>query len=312
MLSLNHEIFSDSRAGGYTENGVGHPWLREHLINGYAPAWYTPIEGDIGNVDVAIETASGNSRWHNFYVRGLAWLIENEHIDGVYLDDVTFDRHIIKRMRQVMDSVKPGCLIDLHSNTGFSKGPATQYTAFFPYINKLWFGESFQYNRMPPANWLIETSGIPFGLMGDMLHGGGNPWRGMVYGMTTRLPWFTEGVTCDPKAIWKVWDDFGIADAKMIGYWDEHPVVETCNPDVLATAYVKGDKTLIAIASWADKPVDVKLRIDWNALGLNPENTILAAPAIDRFQPSKIFTPENEISLSPEKGWLLVTETKSY
>jgi hypothetical protein len=299
LLSLNNEILSKGKGGGY-------PWLREHVVNDYTPAWYTPIGNDIGNVDAALETAPGESRWYNFYVRSFAWLIKNEDIDGVYLDDVSFDRHIIKRVREVIDSVKPGCLIDLHSNTGFSKGPATQYTAFFPYINKLWFGESFQYNKMPPANWLVECSGIPFGLMGDMLQGGGNPWRGMIYGMTTRLPWSTEGVTCDPSEIWKIWDSFGIADANMIGYWNEHPVVRTTDPTVLATAYVKKGKTLISIASWAPNPVKIKLSIDWKALKLDPAKVKLIAPKVEKFQPAQTFQPEDSIPVSPEKGWLLI------
>lgn len=310
LRSLGNEIFSAGEGSGYAGKGGGYPWLREHLTDDYAPAWYTPIGNDIGNVDAAIQTAPGDTRWNNFYVRGLAWLIKNEDIDGVYLDDVTFDRHIIKRMREVMDSVKPGCLIDLHSNTGFSKGPATQYTAFFPYINKLWFGESFQYNKMPPANWLVETSGIPFGLMGDMLQGGGNPWRGMVYGMTARLPWSTAGVVSNPADIWKVWDQFGIADSKMIGYWDHFPVVKTTNPNVLATAYVKKGKTLIAIGSWVNDPVNVKLQIDWKALGLDPAKVELIAPEVKKFQPARTFSPDDSIPVVPEKGWLLIAKEK--
>lgn len=310
LRSLGNEIFSAGNGSGYAGDNGGYPWLREHLISGYAPAWYTPIDNNIGDVDAAIETAPGDSRWNNFYVRGLAWLIKHEDIDGVYLDDVTYDRHIIKRMREVMDSIKPGCLIDLHSNTGFSKGPAIQYTSFFPYINKLWFGESFQYNKMSPPNWLVECTGIPFGLMSDMLQGGGNPWRGMVYGMTTRLPWNTGGVTCNPSAIWKIWDQFGIADSKMIGYWDRHPVVKTTNPNVLATAYIKNGKTLISIASWATDSVNVKLLIDWNRLGLDPADVKLVALAVKNFQPARIFKPDELIPVNPEKGWLLIAKEK--
>lgn len=87
-------------------------------------------------------------------------------IDGLYLDDVAFGRDMLKRMRHAMEEVKPGCIIDLHSNTGFSRGPAIQYTEYFPYVDKVWFGESFMYNEMSPANWLVEVSGLPFGLMG--------------------------------------------------------------------------------------------------------------------------------------------------
>lgn len=303
LRSLGNEIFSGGKEGGF-------PWLQEHLITGYTPAWYTPIGNDIGNVDAAIETAPGDSRWYNFYVRGLEWLIKNEEFDGLYLDDVAFDRHIIKRMREVMDSTKPGCLIDLHSNTGFSKGPATQYTSFFPYINKLWFGESFEYDKMSPANWLVECSGIPFGLMGDMLYKGGNQWRGMIYGMTNRLGWETAGVICDPRAIWKVFDSFGIADAKMIGYWDTNSVVKTSNPNVLATAYIRKGKTLISIAFWAPTSVNVKLMIDWKALGLNPDKVKLIALPVKTFQPEAIFSPGDSIPLEPVKGWLLIAEEK--
>jgi len=46
-----------------------------------------------------------------------------------------------------------------------------QYTEFFPYVNRLWFGEGFNYDAMSPEQWLVECSGIPFGLMGDMLEG---------------------------------------------------------------------------------------------------------------------------------------------
>jgi len=42
-------------------------------------------------------------------------------------------------------------------------------------VNRLWFGEGFKYDAMSPEQWLVECSGIPFGLMGDMLEGGGNP-----------------------------------------------------------------------------------------------------------------------------------------
>lgn len=138
--------------------------MREHLISGYHPLWYQWFPDK--NADASIVNAPGDSRWYNYYIEGLEWLVKNVGIDGLYLDDVSYDRRTVKRIRKVLDNTKPGCLLDLHSNTGFSKGPATQYTGFFPYMDKLWFGESFQYNKMSPENWLIEVSGIPFGLMG--------------------------------------------------------------------------------------------------------------------------------------------------
>ena len=299
LRSLGTEILGNGRGGGY-------PWLREHFIDGYYPQWYHKV--DSVRVDASVLTSSGESRWFNYYIEGLKWLVKNVDIDGLYLDDVSYDRKMLKRMRKVMDEIKPGCILDLHSNTGFSKGPAIQYTEFFPYLDKLWFGESFKYDEMPPANWLVEVSGIPFGHMGDMLHGGGNPWRGMVYGMTVRHPWVTEGVTCDPRAIWKLWDEFGIADSKMIGYWDDKPVVIPSRKDVKATAYSKNGKTLISVASWASSTVQVNLDIDWESLGLDPSKVKIKAPEIENFQPSREFAIDQSIPLEPTKGWLLVVE----
>ncbi|MDP4130406.1 MAG: DUF6067 family protein, partial [Bacteroidota bacterium] len=302
LRSFGQEILADGPGGGYM-------WLREHLVDHYTSQWFTPIAG-FDDCDAAILTGI-DSRWYNYYTEGLRWLVRNTGIDGVYLDDVAFDRSMLKRMRKVMDREKPGCLIDLHSNTGFSKGPATQYAEYFPYLNKLWFGESFQYDKMPPANWLVEVSGIPFGLMGDMLQGGGNPWRGMVYGMTVRYPWYTEGVNCDPRAIWKIWDQFGIARSKMIGYWSKSNLIATSDSSVLATAYIKNDRMLIALASWAKDPVQVRLNINWNKIGWKPEES-LTAPAIENYQPAATFKRNELIPVNPTKGWLLIIKAKQH
>lgn len=298
LRSLGNEILGTGKGGGY-------PWLQEHFVSDYNAQWYSPLKDGI---DASVITAPGDSRWFNYYLEGLSWLVKNIDIDGLYLDDVSFDRRIIKRMRKVLHNAKSGCMLDLHSNTGFSKGPAMQYAEYFPYLDKLWFGESFIYDEMPPENWLVEVSGIPFGHMGDMLHAGGNPWRGMVYGMTVRYPWFTDGVTCDPRQIWKIWDSFGIADSKMIGYWDKNAVVSTLNNEVKATAYVKEGKLLISVASWAKESVNVKLNIDWKAVGLDKSKVKMYAPKIENFQPEKKFSIEEEIIIDPIKGWLLIIE----
>ena len=99
-----------------------------------------------------------------------------------------------------------------------------------------------RYNDENPDYWLVEVSGIPFGLFGGMLQDGGNPWRGMIYGITNRFP------LSDPRLLWKVWDNFGIQNARMIGYWDPACPITTSCEDVLATAYVGQGKTLIAVA----------------------------------------------------------------
>jgi hypothetical protein len=85
--------------------------------------------------------------------------------------------------------------------------------------------------------------------------------------------------------------------------------VKTNRDDVLVTSYVrKGKKTLIAIASWAPQKVDVKLTVDWKALGLSPTRVTLTAPEVTGFQPQATFKLGEPISVEPGKGWLVVVE----
>jgi Glycoside hydrolase 123, N-terminal domain len=307
LRSLGHEIFSPGPGGGYS-------WLQEHLGSDYIAAWFVPELKDAAIIN------SGLSRWHNYYIEGLDWLARNVGIDGLYLDDVAFDRTTMKRVRKVLDSNRPGALIDLHSanqynvRDGFASS-ANLYLEHFPFLNRLWFGEYFDYNGSGPDYWLVELSGLPFGLMGEMLQDGGNPWRGMVFGMTARLPW-----AGDPRPLWKVWDEFGIVGSEMIGWWVDGNPVKTGATDVLATCYVRrgrslaasrkigvsGNAAMVALASWAKDTVDVRLVIDWKALGLDPNKVRIVAPGIDKFQDAAEFKLGDPIRVNPGKGRLLV------
>jgi hypothetical protein len=293
LRSLGTEIFADGPGGGYA-------WLQEQLGSGYIGGWFVPRIRD-----AAIVT-SGVSRWHNYYLEGLDWIVRHVGIDGLYIDDVAFDRTVMKRVRKILDRGRPGALVDLHSanqynaRDGFASS-ANLYLEHFPYLNRLWFGEYFDYD-FPPDFWLVEVSGIPFGLMGEMLQDGGNPWRGMLYGMTNRLPWEKS----DPRRLWKVWDAFGMQGSRMIGYWVESVPVKTGDPDVLATVYVKPRAALVSIASWAASPVEVTLSIDWAALGLDPAKVSIEAPAVDDFQPGRRFSVGEPVPVEPKKGWLLI------
>ncbi|WP_445143949.1 glycoside hydrolase domain-containing protein [Dyella sp. Tek66A03] len=298
LKSLGHEVISAGKGGGFS-------WLQEHLDGDYIAAWHVPE-----NRDAAVINA-GQSRWHNYYIEGLDWLARNMGIDGLYLDDVAYDRTTMKRVRKVLEARRPHPLIDLHSASQYNPrdgyiNSALLYMELFPYIDRLWFGEEFDYEKTSPAYWLTEISGIPYGVMGEMLQNDGNLWRGMLFGMTNRLGWSPGS---DPRGLWKLWDDFGISQADMVGWWVHDTPVKTGRDDVLATSYVrKGKRTLIALASWAPEKTEVKLTIDWHALGLSASKVTLVAPAVNGFQSAATFKPGEAIAVEPGKGWLLVVE----
>ena len=296
LKSLNNEIF---------DKGVGYgaPWHHEHLIDGYRGAWYAELPHQTADAALVL---SGFSRWINYYLEGLRWMFENYQLDGIYMDDVSFDRPVMKRMRKIIERYRPNAIIDLHSNTAYAILSANQYTGFFPYVDRLWFGENFMYDWMTPAQWLIQFSGIPFGPMSEMLMLGGNRFLGMVYGTTARHSYGKW----DPSPVWKLWKDFGITDAKMLGYWDEACPLTTYDKDIKATAYVKPDKVLISIGNFSKEDKSAKLTIDFEALHMDPSSVRIYAPEVKEFQHAREFQLDEEIPIKKKEGWLLIVEKK--
>lgn len=118
-----------------------------------------------------------------------------------------------------MDADGKRRLIDIHSWNHMNQwaGYANSlhlYLELLPYVDRTWIGEGFPANNTLDF-WLVEMSGIPFGLMSETLDAR-NVFRGMIYGMLPRLPW-----SGNPVPLWHLWDDFGMKDAVMRGYWDE-------------------------------------------------------------------------------------------
>lgn len=296
LRSLGNEILSDG------PGGEGYMWLREHLVSDYDAAWYEYFkEGLYGvNADAAIQTYR-DTRWDNYYLEGVAWLIKNCNINGLYLDNTSLDRDMMKRLRHILDEQGPNCMIDLHSDSWSVRGPVNHYADLFPYIDRVWLGEGFFYNEMESANWFVEVSGIPFGMCSDMIYGG-NPWLATQYGMTYRFS--SRGH--DPKYIWDFWNEFGISDAKMVGFWEDNPAVTTSDFDVKATAFIKDGKTLVSIGNYSVKSKNVRLNIDWEQLGLDPEKVKMSAPAIKEYQDAKEFEVGKPVEIPAKEGWMIV------
>jgi len=295
MRQLDDEIYTRSSAimladtqRDKTDKSIygmtGHTWLYEHLRKDYDPAWHAILPDGMG-WDMSIRT-QGLSRWHNYYLEGLNWLVKNIGIRGIYLDGVGYDREIMKRVRKTMDRSADSCLIDFHSGNNYDaayglNSPANQYLELFPFVNSLWIGEGYNYNESPDY-WLIEISGIPFGLYSEMLQGCGNTYRGMVYGMTSRLGW----VGCNPENIWKLWDSFGISGTEYFGYWDDKNPVKTNKKDILASLFLGKGKVLISLGNWTKSEQTISLTIDWKNIGIDPETAKIEIPNIDGLQAS--------------------------
>jgi len=298
LLSLDGEIFLNG-------TGQGTSWLYEHVVENYTACWQQWLTSDTYDASLC---DSGVSRWENYYVEGFRKSIQQSGIDGIYFDGIAFTRDTMLRVRRVLDEYRqPGQgLFDLHAGNTFLPqyglvSPAVTYMQLFPFINSLWFGEGFNYDG-DAIYYLLEMSGIPYGLMGDML-GTANPWRGMLYGMTTRFR------CADPTHIWKLWDMFGIDTSTMIGWWEVNVPVTVSPSTVLATVYTRQKRALIALASWDVNVVNATLAIDWTSLGLDPNYSILYGPTIEGYQNAIVVDVKVPmISVPVGQGYLLIAE----
>lgn len=281
-------------------------WLKTNLRENYIPAWFNPIkEGKFkGAFDLSVITTP-DSRLNNFYIGGLDWMVRNLDIDGVYIDDSALDRITLRRARKIIDRHRPEGRMDLHSWNHFNQWAGytnclNLYMDLLPYFDLVWIGEGRDYDRMPD-HWLVEVSGIPFGLPGQMLQGGGNPWRGMVYGITNRAGWGG-----DPTEIWKSWDQYHIVEKQMIGYWDPENPVKSSNDLVKATLYKGPEECIIAVANWEKEDQLSSISIDWDQLGFNKSGCKYLIPSIPGFQEEQAPDSLEGLIIPGGKGFLIV------
>ncbi len=284
-----------------TGRGGGHAWCEEHLSSNYLGAWYS------GSTNDASVLTATMSRFHNFYLEGLDWLVKNAACDGIYLDDISYDRTIMKRARRILNQNPRGALIDLHSwnemnpRAGFASC-SLLFMDSFPFIDRLWLGEGHHYDG-PPEQTLVGVSGVPFGLMGEMLEGGGNPWLGLTFGMTGRLGWGGS-----PQSVWKLWDSFGVAGSNFQGWWDRENPVKASHPNCRVSVWRQPGRTLIAVGNFGDQPATTALHIDFKSLDMNKEKALLYAPSMHGFQPELLFNPEAEFAIAPKRGFVFILD----
>ena len=343
---------SNGEGGGGSDDGGG-AWLQEHLGGDYKVAWSTvgyPWLGGMKGVraDEAIAD-NGASRWDNYYVEANAYLLDTPGTDGLYLDAIAFDRTTMERIRKKMERKKgKGIRMDIHRSGGwYCHGPgygtpSLRYMQHFAWTDSLWMGEGFDYWGSTPEWWLLETSGLPFGVTGDMIREGTtggnargqgcpdpNRWLGMVFGMGTRLGFGTPlgaNVTSAPNVkevvpVWRFWIEHGLSGSSMVGWWSEAPVVTTNDTDVKATVYVwpKPERRIvIALGNFGNTTKSVQLTLGPGAATLGDSlgnnaggyrdgvGIAAEAEAIDAYQSAATFAKGISVPCDAKRGWLLL------
>ena len=312
LKSLDGEVLirRDDSVPGWpiTNRGGPHPWLRTHVGTDILPAWRENVrfrQAYAPRLDLAVITTP-DTRWDNFYLEGLDYLVREYGIDGLYIDDTALTGRAMQRARRILDRDGKRRLVDNHSWNHHNPhaGSGSTNLAFidlYPYFDLLWRGEGF-YNDTPPDFWLMERSGIPFGVPGEML-GRGNPFRGLLFGMTDRWGWGGN-----PCGLWKFFDDVKLGDAELVGWWDDAcPVKVLDSANVKASVWKGSGCTVLVIANFAKEPCNAKFTFDAAALGFDGAKAAWELPAIEGVQkaaPAPDFNAEVEVPAGG--GFILV------
>lgn len=294
LRSLNSEIIHDGPgkdARTMIHKSGPNPWLIENMQSHFIPAWYCAFkEGKYkGDMDISVITTP-DSRWNNYFLEGLDWMVKNIGIDGIYIDDSALDHRTMQRARRILDKDGKHRIIDIHTWNHMNQfagyaNSLSLYVDLLPYVDRLWIGEGFEIDNTPDF-WLVEMSGLPFGLMSETLNAR-NTYRGMIYGMLPRLPW-----SGNPISMWKLWDEFGMKDATILGFWNDECPSKTDNENFRSTVYRKGDKALIVVANWSDAIQSGTIQIDENLLGFKPSKVSL--PQVEGLQWGKTYFSDRD------------------
>ena len=123
----------------------------------------------------------------------------------------------------------------------------------------------------------------------------------MTFCMTPRLPW-----SGDPRPLWKLYDDFGMEEAVMYGFWNADSPLRSDNEAILPTIYVKKDKAVIVVANWTDRPAACRLSLDTGDLGFIPSKVSL--PEMAGIQAAGQVDLSGKIEVEGNKGLFILLE----
>ena len=288
LKSLDGEVFAqrDASVRGWpcTNSSGPHPWLKSHVGLDIIPAWRENVRFSAypSRLDLAVITTP-ETRWDNFFLAGLERLVTVYGIDGIYIDDTALSGKAMQRARRILDRDGKVRLVDNHSwnhHSGLAGGGSSNlvFLDLYPYFDLLWRGEGFS-NNTPADFWLVERSGLPFGVPGEML-GRGNPFRGLLFGMTDRWGWGGN-----PMGLWKFFDATRLGDGTFYGWWDDaNPLTLQGDAEVKASLWKTPTQTVLVIANFANAPRTVTLTADASKLGFTLANGTWTQPEISGVQ----------------------------
>lgn len=232
--------------------------------------------------------------WQDFMADGIARLITEYDVDGVYLDTTTVpfpcgnELHgcgftkangergveypifsVRDNMRRIYNAVrerKPDGIVDLHVYDCMNL-PALAWATDY------WNGEQlhkqeFQSDALPLDRFRAEFMGRNWGVPADLLNYKlGGLRQSLAISLLHDVPVRNGATATSP--LWKVRDDFGVKQARWLPYWSNADVVKVETKDCYVSLFAHPQGRVLAIVSnLSQEKTGVRLSLNLDKLGL--------------------------------------------
>jgi hypothetical protein len=108
--------------------------------------------------------------------------------------------------------------------------------------------------------------------------GRGNPFRGLLFGMTDRDGWGGS-----PAGLWRFFDETGLGDMELSGWWDDDCPVKLSGDgsgDLKASVWKGDGRAVLVVANFSKKPCSAVFSFDGAKLGFDGAKAAWTKPTI--------------------------------
>jgi len=216
------------------------------------------------------------SEWQQKWLDGVTWMMDTYGFDGVYLDGTSMPSACANNAHQCGyrhpdGSVRATYPIyavrkmfqQLYERVNARDGVITAHqsscclTPTLEYVHTYWDGEhiggAFKHDadgRFPLEVFRAEFMGWNFGIQAEFLSGQPEALAYTLIHNVMIRPGL-GGMLDAVSSIWKAFTDFGTSTATWLPYWRNADFVQSDQPDVYVSAYVRDGRALLAVANLA-------------------------------------------------------------
>ena len=253
-----------------------------------------------------------HSRMDNFFVEGVDYLVHYADIDAISMENPAISRKTAERIAKSVTSKRGGkgiVELKVNSRNNDKNGYANtlySYVDVIPFANKLYMSKGFDLSR-DPDYVLTEVSGLIFGMTADSHYDAGVS-RSLVYGM---MPKFgeDEAISRALGDINKIFNDFGIENATMKGFWDKTNPVKVDNAKVYCTSYLNGGDMIAVFYNANDKTTTFEVGVE-NKFNFTTLGKKVYAPQIEGMQSEKKVSFGKPMKLKAHSGLIVYVKKR--